>query len=213
MKTKPTVAVIGAGGHGKVVVATLQAAGYQSIVLFDDDPAKWGSRLLGCLVAGPVSEVQERKMESGILAIGSNSKRKAFASTVRLEWLRLVHPAACAHSSVALGVGTVVFAGAMIQPDTMVGAHAIINTGAILDHDCRTGDFVHIAPGVTLCGGVRIGEGSLMGAGSSAVPGIRIGCWSTVGAGAAVVEDVPDRTLAVGVPVRPVLGKSEEGPR
>jgi len=210
---KPTIAVIGAGGHAKVVIATLQAAGYESIVVFDDDPAKWQSRLLGFPVAGPVSEVRDQEVELGIIAIGSNSKRKEIASAVSLEWVRLVHPTASTHPSVALGSGTVVFAGAVIQPDTVVGAHTIINTGAILDHDCRLEDFVHIAPGVSLCGGVGIGEGTLVGVGASVVPGIRIGCWSTVGAGAAVVRDLPDRTLALGVPARPVHVKSEEGTR
>lgn len=213
MKPKPTIAVIGAGGHAKVVIATLQAAGYESIVVFDDDPAKWGSRLLGSPVAGPVSEVREQEIESGIIAIGSNSKRKKIVSTVSLEWVRLVHPTASTHPSVALGAGTVVLAGAVIQPDTVVGAHVIINTGAVLDHDCRLGDFVHIAPSVSLCGGVRIGEGTLVGVGASAIPGIRVGCWSTVGAGAAVVGDLPDRTLAIGVPARPVQVKNEVGIR
>ncbi len=213
MKPKPTIAVIGAGGHAKVVVATLQATGYESIVVFDDDPAKWGARLLGFPVVGPVREVGEKKLESGIIAIGSNSRRKEISSTVSLEWVRLVHPTASIHSSVALGAGTVVFAGAVIQPDTVVGAHVIINTGAILDHDCRVGDFAHIAPGVSLCGGVGIGEGTLVGVGATAVPGIRVGCWSTVGAGAAVVGDLPDRTIALGVPARPVHARSEEGTR
>jgi len=213
MNARPTVGVIGAGGHAKVVIATLQAAGYESIVVLDDDPAKWGTELLGFRVAGPVSDVRERELEWGLIAIGNNSKRKQIATAVSLEWLRLVHPSACVHDSAVLGAGTVVFAGAVIQPDTVVGTHSIINTRAALDHDCRLEDFVHIAPGVSLCGGVGVGEGTLVGVGGSAIPGVRIGSWSTVGAGAAVVADLPDGTLALGVPAKPVHVEVEEGTR
>lgn len=213
MNAKRTVGVIGAGGHAKVVIATLQAAGYESIVVFDDDPAKWGTELLGLRVTGPVSEVRERELEWGLIAIGDNLQRKEMASTLALEWLRLVHPSACVHDSVVLGAGTVVFAGAVIQPDTVVGTHSIINTRAALDHDCQLGNFVHIAPGASLCGGVGVGEGTLVGVGASAIPGVRIGSWSTVGAGAAVVADLPDGTLALGVPAKPVQVEVEEGTR
>jgi sugar O-acyltransferase (sialic acid O-acetyltransferase NeuD family) len=208
MKSKPTVAVLGAGGHAKVVIATLEATGYESIVVFDDDDARWGSRLLGHPVAGAIRGVGERKLEAGIIAIGNNRRRKEIAAMLSLKWVRLVHPFAYVHPSVTLGVGTAVFAGAVIQPETVVGAHAIINTAAILDHDCRIGDFAHIAPRAALCGGVEIGEGTLVGVGASVVPGVQVGCWSTVGAAAAVVSDLPDRALALGVPARPVRVES-----
>ena len=204
MKALPTIAVIGAGGHAKVVIATLQAAGYGSFSVFDDDPGKWGAELLGFPVVGPVREVRERRLESGIVAIGSNSKRKEVASALTLEWISVIHPAATIHPSVVLGVGAVVFASGVIQPDTVVGEHGIINTAAVLDHDCRIGDFAHIGPGATLCGGVEIEEGTLFGVGASAIPGVKVGAWSTVGAGAAVVRDLPASTLALGVPAREV---------
>ena len=41
------VVVLGAGGHAKVVVATLQAAGYGIAAVLDDDPDVWGKLLLG----------------------------------------------------------------------------------------------------------------------------------------------------------------------
>lgn len=213
MKSKTTVAVLGAGGHAKVVIATLQAAGYESLMVFDDARNKWGSRILGYSVAGPISEAQAKNVRHGVIAIGSNSQRKEMAARVSLDWLSVIHPAATLHASVVIGAGTVVFAGAVIQPDTVVGEHAILNTGATVDHDGRIGDYSHIAPRAALCGGVVIGEGSLVGVGASAVPGVRIGTWSTVGAGAAVVDDVPDRTVVIGIPARPVSVHSKEGTR
>ena len=213
MKTQTTVAVLGAGGHAKVVIATLQAAGYESFMILDDARDKWGSRILGYTIAGPMSEVQAKNIQHGVIAIGSNYQRKEVAARISLDWLSVIHPAATLHDSVVVGAGTVVFAGAVIQPDTVVGEHAIINTGALVDHDGRIGDYSHIAPRAALCGEVVIGEGGLVGVGASAVPGVRIGSWSTVGAGAAVVDDIPDRTVAVGIPARAVSVQSKDGMR
>lgn len=204
MNASPKIALIGAGGHAKVVISTLQAVGRTLITLFDDDKEKWGSELLGIPIVGPVESLIAKEFDLGLITIGSNSRRNDIAGTVSLEWERAVHPAAYVHASVVLGPGTVVFAGATIQPDTVVGNHVIVNTGASLDHDCRIGDFAHIAPGVSLCGAVEVGEGALLGVGSSATPGIEIGSWSTVGAGAVVVEDLPAGSVAAGVPARSI---------
>ena len=116
----------------------------------------------------------------------------------------MVHPAAWVDLSVELGPGAVVFAGAVIQPRTVVGAHAIVNTAASIDHDCRIGRFAHLAPGVHLAGTVTVGDGAFLGIGTVAIPGVTIGEWTQVGAGAAVVRDLPARVRAVGVPARPL---------
>ncbi len=195
--------VVGAGGHGKVVVATLQAAGYEVEAVLDDDRSKFGQVVLGVPVTGPVDERLGRGGAGVVLAIGDNQARQAFAGRFpHLTWLSVGHPTAVIHPSVKIGAGTVVFAGAIIQPDTFLGEHAIVNTGATVDHDCRIGDFAHLAPGVHLSGGVFIGEGALLGVGSCVKPGASVGAWATVGAGGAVIQDIPEGTVAVGVPAR-----------
>ena len=197
--------VIGAGGHAKVVLVTLEAAGVEVTGVFDDDPGLWGREILGCFVKGPVKEAAAA-CRFGVLAIGSNRERARLANEIPLEWLTAVHPAARIDSSVELGPGTVVFAGATLQPGTVVGAHAIVNTGALVDHDCRVGSYPHVAPRVALSGGVSLGAGVLMGVGSCAIPGVSVGDWAVVGAGAAVVTDIESDATAVGVPAKVVRG-------
>ncbi len=200
------VAVIGAGGHAKVVLATLQACGYTVAAVFDDDPSKWGGDLLGVTVQGGVSRLAGVPGVRAVIAVGDNAARAAIAGRLpSVEWLTLVHPAAHVHPSVHLGPGTVVFAGAVIQPDSRIGAHVIVNTAVSVDHDCCVNDFVHLAPGVHLAGNVTVGRGAFIGIGSVVTPGRRVGDWTTVGAGAAVVTDLPERVTAVGVPARPLI--------
>ncbi len=197
--------VLGAGGHAKVVLSTAFASGLFVDGLFDDDPQKQGIEILGIKVKGTIADALKKGPAKGVLAIGDNKTRRALAQRFQCqgwEWLTLVHPKAYVHQSVRLGPGTVVFAGAVIQPDTLIGAHAIVNTAATIDHDCTVGDFVHIAPGVRLAGGVVIEEGAFVGIGSVVLPKVRIGAWSIVGAGAVVKEDLPPYVVAAGVPAK-----------
>lgn len=192
--------VLGAGGHARVVIATLQDSGVDVVAVWDDDAARHGSLLDGVEIRGAIADAAPDL--DTIVAIGANRARAAVGSR-SLRWGTAVHPTAYVHRSARLGPGTVVFAGAIVQPGAVLGAHVIVNTGASVDHDCQVGDYVHLAPGVRLCGNVSVGEGALIGVGAVARPGAEVGPWATVGAGAVVIERVPPETVVYGVPARP----------
>lgn len=199
------VAVIGAGGHAKVVISTLQTAGYVVGGVFDDDPAKWGTEILGVPVIGAIKDVVQADFAAAVIAIGDNAVRQRLAWQLSdLHWRKVVHPHAWVHPSVEIGAGSVVFAGAVVQPEVKIGKHVIINTGATVDHECIVSDFSHIAPGAHLAGRVVIEEGVFVGMGSNVIQGCRVGAWSIVGAGAVVVRNLPPHVIAVGVPARAI---------
>lgn len=202
--------VLGAGGHAKVVIATLQAAGWQVEGAYDDAEDRWGDEILGVRVRGALEEARDAGVGSAVLGIGDNRDRRRIAGRLDLPWISVVHPAAVVHPSARLGPGTVVFAGAVIQPDTEIGRHAVVNTGASIDHDCRIGDFVHVAPGCRLAGRVTVGEGALVGIGSSILPSITVGSWSTVGAGSTVIGDLESDVTAYGAPAH--AGRRRDDP-
>ncbi|GIV19729.1 MAG: transferase [Armatimonadota bacterium] len=203
MPGKETIAVIGAGGHARVVIGTLQAAGLPAGAVFDDNPSTWDTEILGVPVLGAVSRVTEEGYRRAVIAIGDNATRRRLSVQLRgVEWVTVVHPQSWIHPSVQIGEGTVVFAGAVIQPEARIGSHVIINTGATVDHECVIHDYAHIAPGVHLAGRVEIGEGAFIGIGSSVIQCCKVGDWSVIGAGAAVIRDIPGGVTAVGVPAR-----------
>ena len=54
MKSLPDrIVVVGAGGHAKVVIATVRAAGGDVVAAYDDDQSRWGQKILGVPVKGP----------------------------------------------------------------------------------------------------------------------------------------------------------------
>ncbi len=210
------VLVLGAGGHAKVVISTLHAAGHTVVAVYDDDEARWGGEVLGVPVRGPLAAAGAAGVASGVIAIGCNATRKKIAGRVNLRWLTVVHPTAWIAPDAQLRAGTVVFAGAIIQPGGVIGQHVIINTAATIDHDCVIADWAHLAPGVHLAGGVRVGEGAYLGIGCMAIPARKIGAWTTVGAGAVVVRDLGDDVVAYGTPARakrPAGSRPAETPR
>lgn len=197
--------IIGAGGHAKVVISTLQAAGMTVKGIYDDDPGKWGQEVLGTPVLGPLKELNYLNRAPAVLGIGNNRTRKSLVLRFgHLQWVSVIHPTAYVHESAKIGIGTVIFAGAVIQPSVSIGKHCIINTGATVDHDCALGDFVHVAPGVHLAGNVSLDEGVFLGIAASAAPGTHVQEWTTVGAGGVIVHDLPKEIVAVGVPARPL---------
>ena len=204
------IVVIGAGGHGKVVVSVLQANGLTVDAMYDDDPSTWGTHVLNVPVLGPVSELQKCPQRyAGIVGIGASQLRQRLADSLEIEWLTAVHPSAIVHPSVKIGAGTVVFAGAVIQPGASVGKHVIVNTAASIDHDCQIGNFVGIGPGTHLSGTVRISDHCLLGTGCSVLPNVCIESEVTVGAGTVVIDHVAQGCTLVG-PAPRVLRRPDD---
>ena len=52
--------------------------------------------------------------------------------------------------------------------------------------------------------GVTVGDDVWLGVGVSVVDGARIGSGAVIGAGAVVIDTIPERAIAVGVPARPI---------
>lgn len=198
--------IIGAGGHGKVIADIMLSCGMAVMGFLDDNPFLIGKQILGLPILGNVENWLNFDVEKLVVGIGDNSVRRLIVQRIEQVgspiWATAIHPRATIANSVVVDIGTVVMAGAVINPDTTLGQHTIINTGATVDHDCEIGNFVHIAPGTHLAGGVHIGDGAMLGIGCSVTPGCNVGQGSIVGAGAVVVCDVPSGVIAKGVPAR-----------
>ncbi len=204
--------VIGAGGHGKVVLDILRAGGrYRPVGFVDADPDLAGTTVGGLPVFGAVHLLNrltvQHRLAAAVVGIGDNRARAGYAAAVDEAGLSLVaavHPSAVVAESATVGRGVVVAAGAVVCAEAVVGDLSIVNTAATVDHECHLGSAVHVCPGAHLAGRVRVGDRALIGLGANVIQCRRVGDGAVVGAGAVVVRDVPAYTTVVGVPARVV---------
>jgi len=205
------VVIIGAGGHGRVVLDILMQAGASRPVAFlDNNDRIHGRRVDGLPVRGGLDllpHLRDDGITKAIIAIGDNGVRRGIARTVEsagFELVNAIHPSARLATNVTLGRGLVIAAGATVCAHAQIGDYAILNTGCIVDHESMIGMATHVCPGVRLAGHVVVESGAFVGIGATVIQNVRIGFESVVGAGAVVIKDVPPMTTVVGVPARPI---------
>lgn len=202
------LAILGAGGHGKVVADAAEQAGWQEILFFDDAWPSISSNGPWDVVGATKELIASISQFDGIVVgIGSCTIRQSKIKALHdagAKFVSVIHPQAVVSPYARIGVGCVVFAGAVVNVGAEIGAGSIVNTGATVDHDCRLSDSVHICPGVHLSGDVTIGERSWIGVGACVKQGVVIGHDAIVGAGAVVINPVSSGLTVAGCPAEPL---------
>ncbi len=212
MTTLPSLVLWGASGHALTVADIVRQEGRYDLAGFVDDlhPERAGTEFAGATVLGGrdvLPDLRRRGVSHLIVAVGERKARTELAAEARrlgFELAVAVHPAATLGTGVEPGPGTVVMAGAVVNPGTRIGETVIVNTRASVDHDCALCDAVHVAPGAVLGGWVTVGAGAWVGIGAVVRDRVSIGPGCLVGAGAVVVSDLPADVVAYGVPARVV---------
>ena len=121
----------------------------------------------------------------------------------------VVHPSVIMGDSIDVARGCIISPGVIFTQDIRIGRHSIAHVNSTFNHNCVIGDFVTVCPGVNIAGNVRIGDGCWIGIGATIIHKVSIGKGSFVGAGAVVTKDIPENTLAVGLPAKPMKKLSE----
>src|SRR5690554_644353 len=203
---KKSLAMLGASGHGKVLADIAELTGWEEIDFYDDAwpqvevNGAWNVLGVTDTLIDKVSDY-----EGVIVAIGNNSIRYEKLKQLKevgAKIATLIHPSAVISQYSSIDEGSVVVAGAVVNPYTTIGMGAIINTSSSVGHDCSLGDGVHICPGARLAGGANIEDLCWIGLGSSVRQLVTVGAASVVGAGAVVVSDVPKGSTVVGIPAK-----------
>ncbi len=204
---KNNVILYGASGHGKVIIDILERLQVSIQTIVDDNP------ITTSIMEHPVtlsSNFSFQPTDSVILSIGNNKIRKKLSNQLNVFFEKAIHPNATVSKYSKIEEGTVIMAGAIVNPDVKIGKHCIINSAAVIEHDCIIEDFAHICPNASLAGGILIGEGSQVGIGATIIQGVTVGKWVVIGAGAVIINDVADYSLVVGNPGKVIKFKQNE---
>lgn len=192
------LAIIGAGGHGKVVGEIALLNKYKIIDFFDDKIGEIKDYPFKIVNNVNYLKKNLKDYDAFFVAIGDNHIRSK-----NIEWLKnkkvnivsLIHPKSTLSKFSDLGIGTCIMANAVVNPGTLVRDGVIINTSASIDHDCVIEDYSHISPNCSLSGNVTIGKFTHLGTGTSVHPGTEIGKDVKTGIGSRVFKNILNQKI------------------
>jgi sugar O-acyltransferase (sialic acid O-acetyltransferase NeuD family) len=192
------IAIIGAGGHGKVLGEIALLNHYENIFFFDDRVDE--IKMFPFTIYGNLNYLEGhlKEYDDFFVAIGNNYIRHD-----KVEWLKkkkanlvsLIHPKSTISKFSSFGIGTCIMANAVVNAGTLIKDGVIINTSSSIDHDCTIDDYAHISPNCSLSGDIRIGKFSHLGTGTSVHPGIKVGDNVKTGVGSKIFNDISDYNI------------------
>lgn len=108
------------------------------------------------------------------------------------------------HYDVTIGEGSNVLSNAVFSNTSSIGKGCIVYYNVLITHDCEVGDFVELSPNAVLLGNVKVGDFSHICTNATILPNVTIGKGVIIGAGSVVTRDIPDNTMAYGIPAKVV---------
>lgn len=195
--------LFGGGGHGKILIDLIRAAGAFRLVGILDDGLPAGSEVLGVPVLGGAKDLEEWRdrgvalAANGVGGIGNVGARLNIFDLLGkagFAFPTLIHPTAVIERSATLEAGAQILAQAYIGGAARVGFGSVLNVGAIVSHDCVLGRVVNLSPGATLAGMVTVEDHAQIGMRATVNVKITIGAGALLGNGCTVKADVPPGT-------------------
>ena len=169
------MAIVGAGGYGRVALDVLLASGFEDRILgfYDDAHAALSGEVRGVPILGDVGMLKSMlsvETVHVVVAITDNVARLLVANSLRglgARFLSAVHPEAYVSGAAVVGDGCVVAAGAVVHPDAAVGSHCYLGPLSVVDRDAEVGAGTWISAGATVGSGARLGARVILGQNSS----------------------------------------------
>jgi len=204
--SKPSVILIGAGGHAHACIDVIEQHGQYQIAGLVGMQEEMHTQHLGYAVIATDAELPRlaREYQYAVITVGqidSPDKRiSLYQRAIELGFSLpdIIAPTAHISAHATVGAGTIVMHGAIVNAGARVGENCIINTRALVEHDVVVQDHCHISTGAILNGSVCIGAGSFVGSGCVIKDGITLGKSCLIGMGLCVRHNQADNTRFVG---------------
>lgn len=201
--------LVAASGLAREVLEVERDAGrYRRILLVDDDPRLWDTRVDGAPVVGPVERAADLDADLLVCAGRGTARRDLVRRLAGLgvaptRYARTRHPAAQVPPSCTVGAGSILLGHVVLTTGVRVGRHVVVMPGVTLTHDDVLHDHATLCAGVSLGGHVTVGEAAYLGMNACVRERVTIGAGATLGMGSALLRDQPAGETWYGVPAAP----------
>lgn len=207
------IAIFGAGGFGKEVLATIEHINsinpIWDFVGFYDDGIEKGTHISHYgIVLGGVKELNNIKEPlSIVIAIGSSSSLRSVRERINNPFISfpnlICEPLGCANrETIKMGEGNIIQGWCWLSVDVTIGNFNVLNGMDIVGHDTIIGDYNVIMPDVKISGEVSIGNENFFGLSSIVLQQLKIGNGVTLGAGAVLMTKPKDGSTYIGNPAK-----------
>ena len=168
------ILLVGAGGHAKSCLNTIEKNSKFKILGFIDKNIKANKFIMNYPVLGNDNFLikNKRKFENLLISFGSiynlNGRKLIYNKFKKLGFKFPVVKSNKANISnfSKIGEGTIIMDGVFVGPNVKIGKNCIINTNSLIEHDVNIGDHCHISTSVTINGNVNIDDLVFIGSGS-----------------------------------------------
>jgi sugar O-acyltransferase (sialic acid O-acetyltransferase NeuD family) len=194
--------IIGAGGFGREVYASIKQNENIDLVFFVED-TYWSNNSEKIL---PLSLFNPLEYEV-IVAIGDPKSRMEVIEKLPKEtkfFTHIHHSCQILGNDVEIGEGSIICAGTIITTNVKLGKHTHLNLHTTIGHDCIIGDYFTTAPGVKVSGNCNISDLVYVGTNSSIKEKINITENVVIGLNSGVVKDITESGIYVGTPTKKI---------
>lgn len=206
--------IIGAGSFGREVAQcvadiNLDKNYWNLLGYVDDTKEKQGKIINDHLVLGNIDWLKRNTKYPfwTVCAVGNPRDKFHIINNLtccNMRYANLIHPSVSLNKYVELGIGNIICCNSFLSVNTKVGNHVSINPGCGIGHDSIIKDYSSLYWNVILSGNVTVNQGCEIGSKAIVIPKKTVGEWSIIGAGAVVIENIPNNTVAVGVPAKSI---------
>jgi sugar O-acyltransferase (sialic acid O-acetyltransferase NeuD family) len=191
---KPSLILIGAGGHARACIDVIEHLDAFEIAGLIGLEEELQHEYMGYRVIATDNDLRKlaKQYQYAIITVGQIEsalvRKRLYGQALVLGFKlpTIISPTAYVSNHAVVGDGTIVMHGAIVNGNARLGNNCIVNTNALIEHDAIVADHCHISSGAIVNGTANIGFGSFIGSGSIIKQGITLGSNSVVGMGIAV---------------------------
>lgn len=197
--------IFGTGGHSRSATGLLDDLGTEVEGYITEGDS------IGNFLNKPIINYKQFLENFGtfkiIIAVGDNFQRyrirtQLFASVSNSGFPNIIHPTTKIPSSALMGVGNLIFSGAVVGYFSKIEDFNVLNSNSTLEHDSHMQSYSSLASGACTGGSVKIGFRTSIGLNSSLLQGIEIGDDTVIGAHSFVNKNFPSRSVGYGSPAQ-----------